>query len=69
MRLKLVVLNEFLNSSLKRVSKELGYDSCKVLLDFLKEDIKEPNGTHKDVLIEEEGVNGDVSSADEIEVD
>ena len=29
---------------MKKVSKDLGYDSCSVLLQFLKEDIKdEPN--------------------------
>lgn len=38
------MLNEYVSNWMKKVSKDLGYDSCSVLIQFLKEDIKEePN--------------------------
>ncbi len=35
------MLNEYVSTWMKKVSKDFGYDSCSVLIQFLKEDVIE----------------------------
>jgi hypothetical protein len=64
---KLVVLNEYVSTWMKKLSKDFGYDSCSVLIQFLKEDIKEEvnmNNMMENENIEENEENLEESNED-----
>ena len=62
-------MNEFISTCFKKISKNLGFNSVQVILEFLKEDL---NDEKKDIIIEEDEEdvkeNG-VEDSSEVEID